>query len=207
MRIFFCNATNLFIQIPNRSAVLHSLITIPSYWRHFIMFASYMCLYLYTYTPAIQSFSIYWLLTNGCAPLLTSNQPVDAFQHFLSTWQVQRHGDLYVMDFTSPPSIHQNFQKVINFCVLLFVSIGIRWYSSIKANSNCFQALNIQRWRVVLETVGNNNFFHIQGKMQTELIKWSFLTHCGQMTHICVDNLTMIGSDNGLAPARRQTNI
>ena len=30
------------------------------------------------------------------------------------------------------------------------------------------------------------------------------LTHWGRVTHICVDNLTTIGSDNGLSPGRRQ---
>ena len=33
------------------------------------------------------------------------------------------------------------------------------------------------------------------------------LTHWGRVTHICVSNLTIIGSDNGLAPARRQAII
>ena len=45
---------------------------------------------------------------------------------------------------------------------------------------------------------------------------WSFLeipdsgpllTHWGQVTHICVGNLTIIGSDNGLLPGRRQAII
>ena len=35
----------------------------------------------------------------------------------------------------------------------------------------------------------------------------SVLTHWDRVTHICVDNLTIIGSDNGLAPARRQAII
>ena len=30
------------------------------------------------------------------------------------------------------------------------------------------------------------------------------LTHWGRVTHICVGNLTIIGSDNGLSPVRRQ---
>ena len=37
---------------------------------------------------------------------------------------------------------------------------------------------------------------------------WKFcngLTHWGRVTHICFSNLTIIGSDNGLAPGRRQT--
>ena len=38
--------------------------------------------------------------------------------------------------------------------------------------------------------------------------QWSFvnfvLTHWGRVTHICFNNLTIIGSDNGLSPGRRQ---
>ena len=33
------------------------------------------------------------------------------------------------------------------------------------------------------------------------------LTHWGRATHICVDKLTIIGSDNGLSPGRRQAII
>ena len=33
------------------------------------------------------------------------------------------------------------------------------------------------------------------------------LTHWGRVTHICVTKLTIIGSDNGLSPDRRQTII
>ena len=32
----------------------------------------------------------------------------------------------------------------------------------------------------------------------------SYLNHWGRVTHICVGNLTIIGSDNGLSPGRRQ---
>ena len=35
-------------------------------------------------------------------------------------------------------------------------------------------------------------------------LKVSDLTHWGRVTHICVGNLTIIGSDNGLSPGRRQ---
>ena len=34
-----------------------------------------------------------------------------------------------------------------------------------------------------------------------------YLTHWGQVTHICVIKLTTIGSDNVLAPGRRQAMI
>ena len=33
------------------------------------------------------------------------------------------------------------------------------------------------------------------------------ITHWGRVTHICVGNLTIIGSDNGLSPGRRQAII
>ena len=33
------------------------------------------------------------------------------------------------------------------------------------------------------------------------------LTHWGRVTHICVGNLTIIGSDNGLSPGQRQAII
>ena len=35
----------------------------------------------------------------------------------------------------------------------------------------------------------------------------SRLTHWGRVTHICASNLTIIGSDNGLSPGRRQAII
>ena len=36
---------------------------------------------------------------------------------------------------------------------------------------------------------------------------WKCLTHWGRVTHICVSKLTIIGSDNGLSPDRRQANV
>ena len=37
--------------------------------------------------------------------------------------------------------------------------------------------------------------------------EYSRLTHWGRVTHICVGNLTITGSDNGLSPGRRQAII
>ena len=39
------------------------------------------------------------------------------------------------------------------------------------------------------------------------LFLWKPLTHWGRVTHICVGKLTIIGSDNGLSPERRQAII
>ena len=38
-------------------------------------------------------------------------------------------------------------------------------------------------------------------------MRTQFLTHWGRVTHICVSDLTSIGSDNGLSPDRRQAII
>ena len=40
---------------------------------------------------------------------------------------------------------------------------------------------------------------------QLRNLKW--LTHCGRLTRICVNNLTIIGKDNGLSPGRCQANV
>ena len=40
--------------------------------------------------------------------------------------------------------------------------------------------------------------------IQLYTVKTVHLTHWGRVTHICVGNLTIIGSGNGLSPGRRQ---
>ena len=44
------------------------------------------------------------------------------------------------------------------------------------------------------------NFVHVS-------MCWIMLTHWGRVTHICVGKLTIISSDNGLSPGRRQAII
>ena len=45
------------------------------------------------------------------------------------------------------------------------------------------------------------------GKLPPFCLGLNVLTHWGRVTHICVGNLTLIGSDNGLSPDRRQAII
>ena len=40
-----------------------------------------------------------------------------------------------------------------------------------------------------------------------DMLYYIVLTHWGQVTHKCVSKLTIIGSDNGLSPGRRQAII
>ena len=59
----------------------------------------------------------------------------------------------------------------------------------------------------------NSHYKDIKGSrpfhLYIELSVWGrrSLTHWGRVTHICVSNLTIIGSDNGLSPGRRQAII
>ena len=43
--------------------------------------------------------------------------------------------------------------------------------------------------------------------MKSVMLIYQMLTHWGQVMHVCVSNLTIIGSDNGLSPGRRQAII
>ena len=43
--------------------------------------------------------------------------------------------------------------------------------------------------------------------LANKILQDFILTHWGRVTHICVSKLTIIGSDNGLSPGRRQAII
>ena len=51
-----------------------------------------------------------------------------------------------------------------------------------------------------------NNWYHIKFSIYAST-GLSALTHWGRVSHICVGKLTIIGSDNGLSPGRRQAII
>ena len=62
----------------------------------------------------------------------------------------------------------------------------------------------------ILEKFQNLNFNNLSSFVTLTLscvhVMW-MLTHWGRVTHICVSKLTIIGSDNGLSPGRRQAII
>ena len=82
-------------------------------------------------------------------------------------------------------------------------------------------AMTRQQWVNTLNPYQNKGYFaddcfqiHFLKKHFIFLFKFHWngilmpqLTHWGQVTHICVGNLTIIGSDNGLSPGRRQAII
>ena len=55
-------------------------------------------------------------------------------------------------------------------------------------------------------TLGTN-FIEILSKIHQFHSRKCTLTHWGRVTHICISKLTVIGSDNGLSPGRRQAII
>ena len=48
---------------------------------------------------------------------------------------------------------------------------------------------------------------HIWLLSKLKLLVMIILTHWGWLTHICISELTTIGSDNGLSPGQRQAII
>ena len=63
----------------------------------------------------------------------------------------------------------------------------------------------VQRKTILLQTLSYGNKVTIMSIIwRGEIYQ---LTHWGRVTHICVSDLTSIGSDNGLSPGRRQAII
>ena len=56
---------------------------------------------------------------------------------------------------------------------------------------------------VIWKTIIVNNYL----RYPCHTVIFIISTHWGRVTHICVSNLTIIGSDNGLSPGRRQAII
>ena len=59
-------------------------------------------------------------------------------------------------------------------------------------------------YELIINTIAN---FQYIVSVSLVTFRRSHLTHWGRMTHICVSNLTIIVSDNGLSPGRRQAII
>ena len=67
------------------------------------------------------------------------------------------------------------------------------WKSLVRFNFPVMAVKTWQLWHPLMQCV-----IRVSGLM---------LTHWGRVTHICVSKLTIIGSDNGLSPGRRQAII
>ena len=69
------------------------------------------------------------------------------------------------------------------------------YYERALTTSNCIIQCNLNRM-IISQCPMFGKYHFVQG-----------LTHWGRVTHICVGKLTIIGSDNGLSPDRRQAII
>ena len=69
---------------------------------------------------------------------------------------------------------------------------------------NTFRKIWIKIWKCLHMKIHLNMLFARCCSFCSGLV---VLTHWGQVTHKCVSKLTIIGSDNGLAPSRRQAII
>ena len=61
--------------------------------------------------------------------------------------------------------------------------------------------------RSIANLIGKQRPLLVINEWHQPLSSWICLTHWGQVTHICVSKLTIISSDNGLSPGRRQAII
>ena len=82
-----------------------------------------------------------------------------------------------------------------------FYEIGLRWQKPICDKSALVQVMTWCREAISHYPSQSWPSFHVVSLGHNEL------THRGWVTHICVSNLTTIGSDNGLLPGRRQAII
>ena len=65
-----------------------------------------------------------------------------------------------------------------------------------------------QRWHFDNSNFSVSTLFWITYfERKDKSLYWIVVTHWGRATHICVGKLTIIASDNGLAPGRRQAII
>ena len=67
-----------------------------------------------------------------------------------------------------------------------------------------FPSFNFGTWPTWVQ---NHIFQNLTLRPRTQSFRFLALTHWGRVMHICISNLTIIGSVNGLAPGRRQTII
>ena len=78
-------------------------------------------------------------------------------------------------------------------------SLVSNWqYGSIGSDNG----LTLNRRHTIIWTSDGLGYWHIYASISLDE-----LTYWGRVTHICVGNLTIIGSDNGLSPGRRQAII
>ena len=81
----------------------------------------------------------------------------------------------------------------------------IIWCKAILTNNTHTEMYKGQTWFCSGAFVIKNIWY--KSTTKSYLISIKPLTHWGRVTHICVNKITIIGSDNGLSPAITWTNV
>ena len=106
-------------------------------------------------------------------------------QNSLKTWSYQFRNCQYKDKMVSSLSHLHNGHHML-----------VRWYFYIESH-----LLDITEWSETAVICTNINVFYQCNSVH------EMLSHWGQVTHICVSKLSILGSDNGLSPDRRQAII
>ena len=96
-----------------------------------------------------------------------------------------------------------------NWCVLLVLWGFCRTFPNLKKKPQYVPENANNKLTAVNNSVCGNiwwGYFHYRNSQKSKH-QDCCLTHWDRVTHICVSKLTIIGSDNGLAPGRRQAII
>ena len=143
-------------------------------------------------------------LTVALQPITTVNRQTSNINNTLG---LCKH-DFHILRWIS--CFHNNalYKGTSKTCVADYVWAQLKWL-----DTNCHSSVSptTNAWPT-LRYVGRNDaitkpFCGQEVCVKACLTSMTPLTHWGRVTHICVRDLTSIGSDNGLSPGRRQAII
>ena len=91
---------------------------------------------------------------------------------------------------------------------LYFRRTVVQTYWPARSCLDCNYSSNNRRSHQPYNTLKTEKFWHIEAWTKCPIFSNAFvLTHWGRVTHICISNLIITGSDNGLSPGRHQAII
>ena len=148
---------------------------------------------------------MYWLVRNSCGfKLLYTRTTLEALINF----KLSLLSAAYMCLWIRSALVQIMACHFLNECRLtLNWTIRNKRQKVFNQNTKCFIHENTYG-NIVCEMVGHrlNNF--ISNLTRAGIAQPCLsLTHWGRVTHICVSKLTIIGSDDGLSPGRRQATI
>ena len=100
--------------------------------------------------------------------------------------------------------------KVLSRFVIFAIISGLKHrVHPVHGGEECVSSLLYPQnyWHSCLMFLVSRVFLLLIVPLNSKLIVMVYLSHWGRVTHICVSELTIIGSDNGLSPGRRQAII